>query len=52
MATPQGRSLGYHTPEQVSNQEFPDSRPFVLVTTTLLGGVYITHASVQVMNLY
>ena len=37
MATPQGRRLGYHTPEQVSNQEPPDSRPCVL-TTTLLGG--------------
>ena len=24
MATPQGRYLGYHTPEQVSNQEPPD----------------------------
>ena len=30
MATPQGRRLGYHTPEQVSNQEPPDSRPCVL----------------------
>ena len=38
MATPQGRRLGYHTPEQVSNQEPPDSRLCVL-TTTLLGGV-------------
>ena len=37
MATPQGRCLGYHTPEQVSNPEPPDSRPCVL-TTTLLGG--------------
>ena len=37
MATPQGRSLGYHTPEQVSNQEPPDSGPGVL-TTMLLGG--------------
>ena len=27
MATPQGRRLGYYTPEQVSNQEPPDSRP-------------------------
>ena len=27
MATPQGRRLGYHTPEQVSNPEPPDSRP-------------------------
>ena len=36
MATPQGRRLGYHTPEQVSNQEPPDSRPCVL-TITLLG---------------
>ena len=25
MATPQGRRLGYHMPEQVSNQEPPDS---------------------------
>ena len=33
MATPQGRRLGYHTPEQVSNQEPPDSRPCVLTTT-------------------
>ena len=33
---PQGRRLGYHTPEQVSNPEPPDSRPCVL-TTTLLG---------------
>ena len=32
-----GRRLGYHIPEQVSNQEPPDSRPCVL-TTTLLGG--------------
>ena len=40
MATPQGRRLGYHTPEQVSNQEPPDSRPGVL-TTTLLGGTLI-----------
>ena len=39
MATPQGRRLGYHTPEQVWNQEPPDSRPCVL-TTTLLGGVH------------
>ena len=39
MATPQGRRLGYHTSEQVSNQEPPDSRPGVL-TTTLLGGVH------------
>ena len=38
MATPQGRYLGYHTLEQVSNQEAPDSRPCML-TTTLLGGV-------------
>ena len=38
MATPQGRRLGYHKPEQVSNQEPPDSRLGVL-TTTLLGGV-------------
>ena len=37
MATPQGRRLGYHTPEQVSNQEPPDFRPCVL-TITLLGG--------------
>ena len=37
MATPQGRRLGYHTTEQVSNQEPQDSRPCVL-TTTLLGG--------------
>ena len=36
MAT-QGRRLGYHTPEQISNQEPPDSRLCVL-TTTLLGG--------------
>ena len=36
-ATPQGRRLGYHAPEQVSNQEPPDSRLSVL-TTTLLGG--------------
>ena len=35
MATPQGRRLGYHTPEQVSNQEPPDSRPGVLTTTLL-----------------
>ena len=34
--TPQGRRLRYHTPEQVSNQEPPDSRPCVL-TTTLFG---------------
>ena len=40
MATPQGRRLGYHTPEQVSNPEPPDSRLCVL-TTTLLGGVYV-----------
>ena len=40
MATPQGRRLGYHTPEQVSNQEPPDSRPGIL-TTTLLGGTLI-----------
>ena len=40
MATPPGRRLGYHTPEQVSNQEPPDSRPCAL-TTTLLGGVYV-----------
>ena len=38
-ATPQGHRLGYHAPEQVSNQEPPDSRPGVL-TTTLLGGVH------------
>ena len=48
-ATPQGRRLGYNAPEQVSNQEPPDSRPGVLTTTlhgegdnaiqrTLLGG--------------
>ena len=36
-ATPQGRRLGYHAPEQVANQEPPDSRPGVL-TTTLRGG--------------
>ena len=30
MTTPQERRLGYHTPEQVSNQEPPDSRPCVL----------------------
>ena len=29
MATPQGRRLGYRTPEQVSNPEPPDSRPCV-----------------------
>ena len=40
MATPQGRRLGYHTPEQVSNQEPLDARPCVL-TTTLLGGVLL-----------
>ena len=38
MATPQGRRLGYHTPEQDSSKEPPDSRPCIL-TTTLLGGV-------------
>ena len=37
MTTLQGRRLGYHTTEQVSNQEPPDSRPCVL-TTTLSGG--------------
>ena len=37
MATPQGRRLGYRTPEQVSDPEPPDSRPCVL-TTSLLGG--------------
>ena len=36
MAAPQGRRLGYHTPEQVSNQEPPYSRPGVF-TTALLG---------------
>ena len=44
MATPQRRRLGYHTPEQVSNLEPPDSRLCVL-TTTLLGGGY--HNSLQ-----
>ena len=39
MATPLGRHLEYHTPEQVSNQGPPDSRPGVL-TTTLLGDVW------------
>ena len=38
MATPQGRRLGNRTPEQVSNQEPPDSRPCIL-TTTVLGGI-------------
>ena len=38
MATPHGRRLGYHTPEQVSNPESLDSRPCEL-TTTLLGGI-------------
>ena len=42
--TPQGRRLGYHAPEQVSNQEPPDPRPSVL-TTTLLGGVYESGAA-------
>ena len=47
-ATPQGRRLGYHAPEQVSNQEPPDSRPCVF-TTTLLGGVKysLDHDSVE-----
>ena len=39
-ATPQGRRLGYHAPEQVSNQELPDARPGIL-TTTLLGGMLL-----------
>ena len=39
MATPQGRRLGYHTPEQGSNQEPPDSRLGVLTTMLLGGGV-------------
>ena len=47
MATPQGRRLGYHTPEQVSNQEPPDSRPCVL-TTTPLGGVLFVFARVWI----
>ena len=38
MATTHGRSLGYHIPEQVSNQKLPDSRLCVL-TTLLLGWV-------------
>ena len=41
MATPQGRSLGYHTPEQVSNQEPRDSCHFVLTTTLLGGALYV-----------
>ena len=32
MATPQGRRLGYHAPEQVSNQEPLDYRPCVSTT--------------------
>ena len=44
-ATPQGRRLGYHAREQVSNQEPPDSRPGVL-TTTLLGEVAVWKARV------
>ena len=50
-ATPQGRHLGYHTPEQVSNQEPPDSRSCVL-TTTLLGGVINTISCVDTMISY
>ena len=48
MATPQGRRLGYHTPEQVSNPEPPDSRPCVL-TTTLLGGTFADWESESVV---
>ena len=44
MATPQGRRLGYHTPEQVSNQGPPDSRPGVLTTTLHLDTHARTHA--------
>ena len=47
MATPQGRRLGYHAPEQVSNQEPPDSRPCV-ITTTLLGGVIRRFSLLQI----
>ena len=36
MATRQGPLLGYHIPEQVSNQEPLDSRPCVLTRTTTL----------------
>ena len=41
MATSQGRRLGYHTTEQVSNPEPPDSRLCVL-TTTRLGRFIVT----------
>ena len=51
MATPQGRRLGYHwhTPEQVSNQEPPDSRPRVSTTTQLGGAVdpYDVHVVIK-----
>ena len=49
IATPQGRRLGYHTPEQVSIQEPPDSRPCVLKTPNFLGPI-LTHFPVSAVG--